>query len=1065
MAMASARSRGERTAYRRHRPMSPPSSSSSSSYGLIAVAWALALASITAAESVPGAAVYFPMAFEDCRGGGPLPDVGAVPIGGLRLNGTSPAALCHPAGGAGLVNSNTAYDTWTRGTLVYSLDTFTGLNLGGSRNATIEIWFRPAALTMDDTRAQAIFAVSRPVATGEQFVVGLVQQQHPTLQSLGWLLVSGGGASLTTASRPVLLSAAGSAIHVAITVSAEPTASSGTCSSNCVLFRTLYYVNGALTGSAITISEPDRPYWDASGRLYLFSAPLSDRMPSAMQPFSNRSWQGTIHAFAIYNRTLAAVEVSQSYQARLANNRPLALDVDSHVQRDGVVGPRYDTPEYFLELVPVLELPIVPLPARDADEDPAHPNYNATAPPAPHLIVLTSLPDKGALYFLNGSPITAVPTPVPRSAPPPGSSFAFATDTAYLRYRPLWREVSAPHVYTTFTFAAVDGLTDLPSHPATVRVVVTPMPHDFPTALANATATTVPGVPVVIPLNGTASGGAVIEEAVVARLPAQGELYQVHPANGSAALAAGPIVLPDDGSSSSSSSSPGVALWSMAVAYVYTGPEHDVLLAEDGALATDGFAFRVRDNVTALSLPANVSVSVRSALGAVPALEPPSVVEGTTTRVVVHATDALREYQLQQDDAAEPPPQPRALRFEITALPRHGALLHPATHEPMDAPGVILHGHEEPDGSYAATATITYQATPGFFDWPRVAWDGGALEPRDDEEAAEAAGGEVEEGFSFRIVSCDDDGACATSLPVTQGVRVVNRNDPTGVEGPASSEFTVMALGTLGSGSSNGGTAAGGQQQQQQQQQEAEEQQQPPQQPPQQPDLVTVTGWAIHDPDRGVDPVVVRLEAQHGILRLSPAHLSLADFTSTRFCHAAGANWTCEGSGEDRRMVFVASPQNLRLLLGGLEYQCARAHVRDTVVLTIFDGEAEEPAVAGADPPVEVMSTSTSGGGAGDGAGGRALCLPRTAFNNTADRAAGCLVTTARFTVAVGGSALLTALGSSRASPSVRDVPICLWLALGALGGYVLLTTLTGVWQKRQRQVRVGVDGSGVKGG
>ena len=60
-------------------------------------------------------------------------------------------------------------------------------------------------------------------------------------------------------------------------------------------------------------------------------------------------------------------------------------------------------------------------------------------------------------------------------------------------------------------------------------------------------------------------------------------------------------------------------------------------------------------------------------------------------------------------------------------------------------------------------------------------------------------------------------------------------------------------------------------------------------------------------------------------------------------------------------------------------------------------------------------------------------------------------MTTANFTVTVGGSALLPQVHRARSKP-----PLSLWLALGGMGLFVLLLRGTQVWRRRQAaRVRV----------
>lgn len=665
-------------------------------------------------------------------------------------------------------------------------------------------------------------------------------------------------------------------------------------------FVCVLYVNGQVASDVIGGCQLALP---GTSRLFLYSVPSGMRMTASHVP-----WAGNVHVLALYDRALSSAEIKDRYNARVPNNRPVAADATLSVQKNGVVGSHYATPEYYVVPVPALELPTLPLRALDADEDPGSPNYNGSAPL--HWIVLASLPSKGALYFLNGTAISATPMPVPRIAPLPGDDYT--SPTAYVRYCPLWNETSAPETYTSFTFMAVDGVTGLASDPATVSVVVTPT-HSIPAA-ANITVRTLAGVPIVVGLNGSAYDGAAIVNASITALPATGSLYQVHPFNGSIAFSSGPIALPSAGGRA--------ALWGPAVAYTYTGAQ-DLPLAADGTLATDAFGFAVHDDRNATSVGAPVIVAVGTPLSA--GSPPPqpggglqnasTVLEHEVSPVTLVGTDAT------QLDAGSGSLE---LCFEITGLPRHGALYEltgPESAVPIEQAGAMVRGQQQVEASEnarLATATVLYKSGPSFFNVPHTAWDGGSFAGQDDDadDGVEAD----EEAFAYRVVSCLDD--AVGSLPVTQPLLVRNVNERTVLSLDAT-EYSVYP--TFDPDNS---TASGPR-----------------------PTQVRLAGVAVMDPDRGADPVLVKVACQYGMLAIDPAAAQLVDFNSSRFCPTSCLKRT------SKLLVFVTSPAALEGVLGGLSYTTTLAGAEDTIMVTVLDGVGSPCLAVGAVPTLSDVST------------------------------------------------------------------------------------------------------------
>ena len=127
-----------------------------------------------------------------------------------------------------------------------------------------------------------------------------------------------------------------------------------------------------------------------------------------------------------------------------------------------------------------------------------------------------------------------------------------------------------------------------------------PQQHPIPIANPSITAQvqSTAGASVLVPLGGTASGGATIVSAWISALPSQGMLYQAHP-NGTAATEAGTIALMPGGAPA--------ALWRFAVVYMFSG-------AQGGSTTTsDNFRFIVGDDRNATSTPATAHVSLTPA--------------------------------------------------------------------------------------------------------------------------------------------------------------------------------------------------------------------------------------------------------------------------------------------------------------------------------------------------------------------------------------------------------------------------------------------------------------------
>jgi hypothetical protein len=157
-------------------------------------------------------------------------------------------------------------------------------------------------------------------------------------------------------------------------------------------------------------------------------------------------FDGNLYALRFYNRRLTAAEVSTNYAAKLPNSPPLVFDVAATVDEDGAFGARG----------------VVTLQVVDVDDDPSGPNYNAAG--ARPEVYVASLPAQGFLYLEDGTPVTTVPTRVPR-----GTNGDYS-----VRVQPPVDGFSGDGAFESlgFSYYAVDGVSGKRS--ATAAVVVAP---------------------------------------------------------------------------------------------------------------------------------------------------------------------------------------------------------------------------------------------------------------------------------------------------------------------------------------------------------------------------------------------------------------------------------------------------------------------------------------------------------------------------------------------------------------------------------------------------------------
>ena len=686
--------------------------------------WLLGLAHVSA-QRVPGAASLFTFDHAACLAGA-IPDSGSVApplLGQLAVRGGNHSEFCRPMG-SGVVNSAATPRNVERVSST-GVATRWGTMVQATQAFSVEAWLGVEPSASSDTSTYLVFALDSMSTVSAGPDLAFVVQEGALHVMLGSDVPTAMSAGSVAWTPPP----GAQNMHVALACELDP------FSDVAQSYFCQVYVNAQAIGDgAIDV----RPTFRSTSRLFLFSE------PAGMGLRASFPWRGTIHLWALYNRTLSAVEVAQNYAARVPNSRPLARAANHTVQENGEVGSHYDTPAFYLSPVPVDELVVLDLVAVDGDLEPASPNYNAAAPLSPPQLYLASLPGEGTLYHLNGSAITEVPTLlVSSAATQPG------VVGTQVRYRPGWKEVSWPEVYTTFAFYALDGSTGLAGAPATVSVLVRPV-HRIPEVNSSTTPTEAKaGQLTWVTVAGTAFDGAVLTWARLASLPSQGSLYR------SLNDTATPLGVGAD-----------VPMPPGQLVYLYTGPQASL---SSSALATDAFNVTVVDSYSTSSVPAAVNLVVAPSLEALAQDTALTVPEHTPTPVTLLGTD--------HQSLAH-----RDLCFEITALPRHGVLRLPTDQSLVASVPFRLPDQVSPF-PYTTGAAVLYESVPGYFTQPNHTWNGTWFE--DDED----------EGFAFRVVACQGEGegnATVSSPPVEQRLAVQNVNDPTDIS-VVGREYSIYA--------------------------------------------------------------------------------------------------------------------------------------------------------------------------------------------------------------------------------------------------------------------------------
>ena len=191
-----------------------------------------------------------------------------------------------------------------------------------------------------------------------------------------------------------------------------------------------------------------------------------------------------------------------------------------------------------------------------------------------------------------------------------------------------------------------------------------------------------------------------------------------------------------------------------------------------------------------------------------------------------------------------------------------------------------------PAGNLTAGVPVRYRAPSNYFTTPSVTWDGTPLQQSAD-------------SFTYKI-TCPTDGT--ESVAVTQSVSIKNVNDMTHIAFIYPSTTTALQVGSSGS--------------------------------------LTLSGFNITDPDRGVDVVRVSMASKNGgIFALNPKTVGALDFNSKHYCKTTANSWHCTGDGTTMVKTFVTTPAAAQAALNGMTFLLSDSAQEDEVTVTIYDGE------------------------------------------------------------------------------------------------------------------------------
>ncbi|CAM9753424.1 unnamed protein product, partial [Discosporangium mesarthrocarpum] len=452
-------------------------------------------------------------------------------------------------------------------------------------------------------------------------------------------------------------------------------------------------------------------------------------------------FQGEVYLLAIYTRTLNNSEVLRNFEAEIGNSVPIVANISVTINEDGETGNHYDEPEYYLADVPFTDLPVISLGVYDADHDQGNPNIDKELP-LPRIFVL-SLPAKGNLYNISGTPISYVPYEV-----------ALDETTYNMKYRPERDEYSSDEVYTSFEYYAIDGKTSKRSiENATVTVHVLPK-NDPPRAFNITTSAVVGTKNNIVFLDGEDQDvGDLVQDAVVSHGPVQGNLYQVY----------------QNGSVSDTLIVKGQILWTQRVAYEYGLERLKSNTPGFLSFGVDNFSFQVLDSYGNGSVESFVTLGLKGGVHAYTAESQGDsswiCYEDTKNTVTMYGESAGDE----QGD----------LTFVIYALPANGTLYDPTSGATLSVGDHLTKRIPYP---YKEGCPIVYYPYRNFFTSPSNTWNGPITTQHTGHD-----------NFSFYVSARAGDANVSSNI-VSQMLKVVNVNDNITITCPHE-EYQTQAIG------------------------------------------------------------------------------------------------------------------------------------------------------------------------------------------------------------------------------------------------------------------------------
>ena len=443
-------------------------------------------------------------------------------------------------------------------------------------------------------------------------------------------------------------------------------------------------------------------------------------LPSSTSPFLYHTY---LFYFTVYNRTLSSDEIRQNYQAKLPKSVPTVTSFTQVVQENGIVGDHYSNPAYYLSPIPVADLVIIYLKAKNFDDDPSSPNYVANQTASQQMkLKIFNLPDsnKGLFYDAYTYQILTNNSIVLKD---------LVTGTYMLRFRPSYGKVSVNNgTYTSFSYMGIGVNSIQSSANATVSLIVSPIVYP---PIVNTIGVT--SISRKLSTNIALSTSSQIAGAQILAFPQYGDIYRVLQ-NGTAVLL--------------SSHSNGVVGAPFTLKYLYKGSESSPLSST--IINKDYFSFRLIDSKGHISINATCFINITTSVLAV-VLTNPMATQDVLSSVKVSGRDESDLY--------------RNVTIKIISPTSFGKLYNmTSSTNALQANSVLNKFISRND--YATGISLYYQGSKGYFTYPNRTWD---LEKKGTKLNI------IPDNFTFIAVTSDG----SQSAVATQSIAVQNVNDPT----------------------------------------------------------------------------------------------------------------------------------------------------------------------------------------------------------------------------------------------------------------------------------------------